>query len=212
MIDVTGSEIVISAILGAVGAVVALWWARQIAHRSDVVFRSSSVVSGVLTVIGGATGMVVARDIGLNSVVLAAVAALLVVQTPIDLATHRLLRLPTGVATVMVAMVYCISLLDRGLRIDVLVSWGSALAVVVLFGVLQRISPRSLGWGDVLLVVPLALAVAFVSVSQLPVWLMIAAGTAALHGVVLRWLRGEQMLPFGPHLLFAAWLVLLVSV
>jgi leader peptidase (prepilin peptidase)/N-methyltransferase len=212
MIDVTGSEIVISAILGAVGAVVALWWARQIAHRSEAVFRSSSVVSGVLIMIGGATGVFVARDIGLNSAVLATVAGLLVVQTPIDLATHRLLRLPTGIATLMVALVYCIFLLDRGLRLDVLVSWGSALAVVVLFGVLQRISPHSLGWGDVLLAAPLALAVAFVSVSQLPVWLMIAAGTAALHGVVLRWLRGEQMLPFGPHLLFAAWLVLLVSV
>jgi prepilin signal peptidase PulO-like enzyme (type II secretory pathway) len=112
----------------------------------------------------------------------------------------------------MVALVYCISAVDRGWWLEVLVSWGSALAVVALFGVLQRISPRSLGWGDVLLVAPLALAVAFVSVSQLPVWLMIAAGTAAIHGALLRWLRGKQMLPFGPHLLVAAWLVLLVSV
>jgi leader peptidase (prepilin peptidase)/N-methyltransferase len=198
--------------VGAISALIVMCLAWQTGHRSDVVSRTSRVVTSVLIIVGGVTGMFVARDIGLNSVALATVAALLVVQTPIDLATHRLLRLPTGVATGMVALIYCISFLDRGWRLDVLVSWGSALAVVMLFGVLQRISPRSLGWGDVLLAAPLALAVAFVNVSQLPIWLMIAAGTAAMHGVVLRWWHGEQMLPFGPHLLFAAWLVLLVSV
>jgi prepilin signal peptidase PulO-like enzyme (type II secretory pathway) len=205
-------KILIAVILGAVGAIAALRWAQSSARRSDVVFRSSSVVTGVLLMFGGATGVFAARDFGLPAVVLAIVAALLVVQTPIDLATHRLLRLPTSVATEMIALMYCISLLNRGWRLDVLVSLGSALAVVVLFGVLQRISPHSLGWGDVLLVAPLALAVAFVSVSQLPLWLMVAACTSAIHGVVLRWLRGEQMLPFGPHLLFAAWLVLVTSV
>jgi prepilin signal peptidase PulO-like enzyme (type II secretory pathway) len=203
---------VVGGVIGAAGAAVALWWARQIAHRSDVVFRSSRLVTGVLIMVGGMTGVFVAGDIGLHTVVLATVAGLLVMQTPIDLVTHRLLRLPTGVATLMVATVYCVSLLNRGWRLDVLVSWGSALAVVVLFGLLQRISPHSLGWGDVLLVAPLALALAFVSVSQLPVWLLVAAGTAALHGVSLRWLRGEQMLPFGPHLLVAAWLMLVFSV
>jgi prepilin signal peptidase PulO-like enzyme (type II secretory pathway) len=41
---------------------------------------------------------------------------------------------------------------------------------------------------------------------------LLASATGALHALVARRLRGTTSIPFGPHLLAAAWLVLLASV
>ena len=93
-----------------------------------------------------------------------------------------------------------------------LVALGAAVAVAAVYAVLHKVSPSSLGWGDVLLVVPLALAVGYVALDRVAVWQLLASVTGALHALVARRLRGTRSIPFGPHLLLAAWLVLLASV
>jgi len=87
-----------------------------------------------------------------------------------------------------------------------------ATVVVTMFAVLHRFSPQSLGWGDVLLVAPLALSVALVSANSVVVWQLLASGSGAVHAIAGRLSAGNRTIPFGPHLLFGAWLVLVVSV
>jgi prepilin signal peptidase PulO-like enzyme (type II secretory pathway) len=84
--------------------------------------------------------------------------------------------------------------------------------VMVAFGVLHRVSSKSLGFGDVLLVGPLSLAIGCVSPSNIPLWLLAASVFGALHGVMSRVIRKSTTIPFGPHLLGAAWLTLVLSV
>ena len=86
------------------------------------------------------------------------------------------------------------------------------LLLVSALTLIYWISPRSLGWGDVLLSAPLAVAVSSVNVPSLAIWLLIASCLASIHGVVLRVRCGKRYVPFGPHLLGAAWAVLMVSV
>jgi hypothetical protein len=86
----------------------------------------------------------------------------------------------------------------------------AALMAVVV--VLHWCSPAALGWGDVLLVAPLALAVVSVRSYSLFVWLLLASSSAAVHGLALWRRSGRSHVPFGPHLLGAAWLVLVYSV
>jgi leader peptidase (prepilin peptidase)/N-methyltransferase len=92
------------------------------------------------------------------------------------------------------------------------VAFGSAAVAVAVYALLHRLSPRSLGWGDVLLVAPLGIALGYVAADRVVVWQLLASTTGAIHALVLRRLRGASGIPFGPHLLVAAWLVLLVSV
>lgn len=85
------------------------------------------------------------------------------------------------------------------------------LFVAGMYGLLHRTSPKSLGWGDVLLVAPLTLAVAYVAIERVLWWQLLAAVTGALHAVAARVLGARNHVPFGPHLLFGAWLMLLLS-
>jgi leader peptidase (prepilin peptidase)/N-methyltransferase len=100
---------------------------------------------------------------------------------------------------------------DVGVR-SAVVAVGIAALVVAVYGLLHRLSPRSLGWGDVLLVAPLGLALGYVAADRVAAWQLLASTTGAIHALVLQRLRGVSTIPFGPHLLVAAWLVLLVSV
>jgi prepilin signal peptidase PulO-like enzyme (type II secretory pathway) len=91
----------------------------------------------------------------------------------------------------------------------------SVMVVLVMVGVYamtHRVSPHSLGWGDVLLVVPLTLAIAYVSVERVLWWQLVAASTGAVHAGWVRVRHGGRHIPFGPHLLFGAWMVLVTSV
>ena len=141
------------------------------------------------------------------------VAGLLIVQTPLDLRTRHLSRRATVIAAALVSVVIAIDVLgdDVGAR-----SAGSAVSVaavvVAAYALLHRLSPRSLGWGDVLLVAPLGLALGYVAADRVVVWQLLASTTGAIHALMLRRLRGVRTIPFGPHLLVAALLVLLASV
>lgn len=140
------------------------------------------------------------------------VAGLLIVQTPMDVRTRHLSRRATMVAVALVSLVIAVDVIGNGAVQSGGVAFGIAAVVVAAYALLHRLSPRSLGWGDVLLVAPLGIALGYVAADRVVVWQLLASTTGAIHALVLRRLRGASGIPFGPHLLFAAWLVLLVSV
>lgn len=132
-------------------------------------------------------------------------------QIPLDVRRRVLSRRATGSATfaVLVVMVVDLSVTRQIERARMAFIW--SLAVGGLYLSLNRVSPKSLGFGDVLLVVPLTLAVSYVAGEYVLMWQLLAAGSAATHGLVVRVTRGMSLIPFGPHLLGAAWLVLVFS-
>ena len=165
-------------------------------------------------VVGSLTALVGLRAETCAGAALAVVVAgLLIVQTPLDLRTRHLSRRATVIAAALVSVVIAIDVLgdDVGAR-SAVVAVGTAAVVVAVYALLHRLSPRSLGWGDVLLVAPLGLAIGYVAADRVAVWQLLASTTGAIHALMLRRLRGVRTIPFGPHLLVAAWLVLLASV
>lgn len=170
------------------------------------------------TVTGGITGWLIHQSsLAITSVLLVIVMLLFLVQAPIDLMTHRLIRPLTYLCIAMTMSAIVVDVLvaesPRGEALrDIASAVVVTLIVVGVYTVLHRLSPRSLGWGDVLLVVPLSLAVGYVHLASVAVWQLIASLTAAAYALTVRGRSGSAFIAFGPHLLFAAWLVLLVSV
>ena len=215
----------LGAVLGVVVSVFAARYSMQVVHdaASDDTKHSLSNPSSVLTsrtrrivwflaiTFGAVTGGLVSGRDWLVAAALVVTAILTIVQTPIDLALHRLTRPATLAAlVVMVAVI--------GARVAI-TNFSSVAPIVIVavgvtaaFAVLHLVSPRSLGWGDVLIVAPLSLAVAAVSTSRVIPWLLLACCTAGAHGLLVRVRRGEQFVPFGPHLLAVAWLAQAVAV
>jgi len=144
------------------------------------------------------------------------VTVLMMVQVPLDLRKHRLSRGATTWAAVAVAIVVAVDAWAgawaSGALAPAAVGVMSAVVVVGVYWLLHRVSPRSLGWGDVLLVAPLTLAVAYVAVERVLWWQLVAATTGAAHAVWVRVRSGSTHVPFGPHLLVASWLMLVASV
>jgi leader peptidase (prepilin peptidase) / N-methyltransferase len=141
------------------------------------------------------------------------VAGLLMVQAPMDVRTRHVSRRATVIAVALVSAVIAMDVVGDGVGVrSAVVAVGTAAVVVAAYALLHRLSPRSLGWGDVLLVAPLGLALGYVAADRVAVWQLLASTTGATHALVLGRLRGVRTIPFGPHLLVAAWLVLLVSV
>lgn len=148
-----------------------------------------------------------------DAVLAVVVSGLLMMQTPLDVRTRHLSRRATVVATALVGAVILVEVVggDVGVRSGGM-AVGTAAVVVAIYALLHRFSPRSLGWGDVLLVAPLGLALGYVAADRVAVWQLLASTTGAIHVLALRRLRGVRIIPFGPHLLVAAWLVLLASI
>ena len=142
----------------------------------------------------------------------AVVTVLMMVQVPLDLRTRRLSRRATTWAAVAVAIVVAVDAWASGAFAPAAIGAMMAVAVVGVYWLLHLVSPRSLGWGDVLLVAPLTLAVAYVAVECVLWWQLVAATTGAVHAVWVRVRSGSSHVPFGPHLLVAAWLTLVLSV
>jgi len=145
-------------------------------------------------------------------VLLAIVMALMMVQIPLDFRTHHLSRSATIGAALVISMSVAIDAWESRSLATAGVSVLATIAVMGVYGLLHRVSPRSLGWGDVLLVAPLTLAVAYVAVERVLWWQLVAATTGAVHAVWVRVRSDSTHVPFGPHLLVAAWLMLVTSV
>ena len=140
------------------------------------------------------------------------VTALMMVQVPLDVRTHRLSRRATTGAMIAVTLIVVIDAWIADAFSTAVLSIAVVLAMVGVYALTHRVSPRSLGWGDVLLVVPLTLALAYVSVERVLWWQFMAAFTGALHAGWARIRHRQSHVPFGPHLLVAAWLMLVFSV
>ena len=174
--------------------------------------RAGSIAWFGAGALGAATALVGSTASAAHAAVLASVAVFLIVQTPSDLVAHRLSRPVTLAATAAIAAIVAADAVTSGVPDSVLEAFGWASVVSAVYAMLHRVSPRSLGWGDVLLVVPLAVAVAFVDADRLVVWQLLAATSGAVHAVGRRARRGTTVIPFGPHLLGSAWVVLATSV
>lgn len=142
----------------------------------------------------------------------AVVTVLMMVQVPLDLRTHRLSRTATTFAGFAVGGIIAIDAVVTGAISSVGMALLVTIAVTGVYGTSHRMSPRSLGWGDVLLVAPLTLTLAYLEVEHVLWWQLMAATTGAVHAVWVRVRSGSTHVPFGPHLLIAAWLMLVASV
>ena len=163
--------------------------------------------------VGLMTGVAIDRAASLQAgAIVATVAVLALLQSPLDLMTRRLSRPVTLLALGVLVAVSLARVWSDGLDTQSLAAVLVASLVGGGYALVHLVSPRSLGWGDVLLVVPLALAVSGIELNQVFVWQLLASMTGVVHAVVLRVIRWVPTIPFGPHLLFAAWLVLVYSV
>jgi prepilin signal peptidase PulO-like enzyme (type II secretory pathway) len=209
----TESFAVVGAIVGVVALVASQRLVTLVARDIGVVPARFPWWSYVGAVVVGAVSL--ARnenELAASTVLVAIVTALMLVQAPLDLATRRLSRSVTLCAVAGTAVVLALTAVTDDDLAGAAVAAAVAIAVVAVYALLHRWSPSSLGWGDVLLVVPLALAVGYVALDRVAVWQLLASATGALHALVARRLRGTGSIPFGPHLLVAAWLVLFASV
>lgn len=163
--------------------------------------------------IAAATVLRVSSGVSLvNGTLIFMVAILTCIQSSMDVRDRQLHR-PTTVLTTLVVMATIVAAVGvRGTWRDLIVAVALTLIVTGSFALLNRLSPRSLGFGDVLLVIPLTLALGYVAPDRIAQWQFVASCSGAVHALVLRLRRGHGSIPFGPHLMGSAWLVLLVSV
>ena len=209
--------------LGVALGTTAVWYSLRMAadlrnsiypvEASHTVGLEMTLFLGGGVVVGGGTGWIVTnmRD-GSTASLLVVLTMLLLVQGPFDFLTMRLSRPVTAYAFVVVAAIVTIDARIANSWTNAATAWLVAIAVVALFGVLHWFTPKSLGFGDVLLVAPLALAVGYVFPQNIALWLLLASASAALHGGARRIRRSASMIPFGPHLLGAGWLTLVMNV
>lgn len=201
----------VGALAGAVALVASQQLVTRVARDIDVAPARFPWWAYVAAVVVGAVSLArTENETASSTALIAIVTALMLVQAPLDLVTRRLYRSVTLVASAATLLVVVVAARDDiSSALDAL---GAAVAVAAVYVALHKISPSSLGWGDVLLVMPLALAVGYVALDRVAVWQLLSSATGALHALVARRLRGTQTIPFGPHLLLAAWMVLLRSV
>ena len=205
------------AALGAVVGLAALMVSRYLMTRvADDLGRSPTnlpVWSYGLAVLVGAVSLARNESEPASSTLLVMLSAiLLLVQGPIDLVHHRLVRWMSVTALLTAVVVVVADAMLRNLQRSAMTAVLVALTVVVAYGFLHRLSPSSLGWGDVVLVAPLSISIAYVAVERVVAWQLAASVTGAIHAAVARLQRGERSIAFGPHLLVAAWLTMLISV
>ncbi|MGA1699154.1 MAG: prepilin peptidase, partial [Ilumatobacteraceae bacterium] len=209
--------------LGVALGTTAVWYSLRMAadlrnsiypvEESHTVGLAMTLFLGGGVVVGGGTGWIVTnmRD-GSTASLLVVLTMLLLVQGPFDFLTMRLSRPTTACAFMVVAAIVATDTYIANSWTNLAMAWLITAAVVAFFGVLHWYIPNSLGFGDVLLVAPLALAVGYVSPQNIALWLLLASASAALHGGARRMRRSTTMIPFGPHLLGAGWLILVMNV
>jgi len=210
MHELSNINLVIYLVAIPVFAVTCVQYSQRVISSID---RSQRIPCGVKLFVCtaiGVTAVVTAVHPDIDKAVLILVTLLLATQSPIDLMTRRLARLPTSLVTIGITV-----LQGNEAR---LTSWSTSfwqpllgtMAAVIPALILRNLGRAWLGWGDVLLMVPLSFAISTVSIGHLPWWLLIASVSGAVHGALVR-VHGQTSIPFGPHLLFAAWFVFLLS-
>lgn len=176
---------------------------RGVVLRPGVAETSAALVSGL--------GVAVAHDTATLALTLFA-GLLMVALGAVDIVHHRLpdaITLPAApVAAVALGLT---ELLAPGSG-SLLAAAGAAVVLWAVFAGIARVSPRSMGRGDVKLMPTLGLLMGYLSPFAVLIGLLVAFGAGsvvALAGVVARRLRLGSAIPLGPYLLFGCWLVLL---
>ena len=195
---------------GALVSLLCLSLSRRIGERIRIGWKVSRPIYIVLVIVGVVTGLLIGEG-GLHCVLsLVGVTVLLVIQTPIDLAFRRLAREPTLIVSVSFVILQVTKAVAEKSWGELLVPLSVAFCTTGIVATLHRLAKASVGFGDVLLTFPLALSLASVSFQVMPWWMLIASLTGSIHALLVR--RRSKLIPFGPHLLFGAWLMLLISV
>lgn len=180
---------------------------------SESVPRYPTWMLYVAAALGAATAVVVAdASSSATSAHLIVVSSLLLVQAPLDMCSRRLSRPVSLLALVAVVAIVMTTATQRGEATPLLQPVAITILVVFAYAVVHRVSPTSLGWGDVVLVAPLACALAAASPDRVIIWQLVSSLSGAVHGVLGRLAGRGSNIAFGPHLLLAAWLVLVASV
>jgi len=136
------------------------------------------------------------------------IAILAAVQIPLDVRTYHLSRRATLVTTVCVFMIALADSLITRSSGQLLIALVSCSVVLVMYWLSHRLSPNSLGLGDVLLVVPLAFATAYQSWVSVLQWQLLATLGGVVHAGIVRAKSRQRTIPLGPHLLVSALVVL----
>lgn len=139
---------------------------------------------------------------------LSVVACLSVIQIPLDLRRHLLSRRSSQVATIAVSVIIASDSIVRRSVTALILSLILTTAVTALYALVHRRFPKSLGFGDVLLVIPLSLSLSYVAPNLNPIWQLASAISGAIHAFVHLKFTSRRHIPFGPHLLFWAVVIL----
>lgn len=204
-------RLIIGLLLGLAGVILCIEWAKKVISQIDSGRSVPRTATAFVIVVGSLSGLVISNSPGVESWNLLVTSLLLAVQTPIDLATHRLARWPTLVSYLCLVLIQVVMHSDHDwwsrFWLPVCIAGATTFALATL-----HVTARSqLGFGDVLLSLPLGLAVALADLRHLLWWLLLSTATGAAHGLISH-KNGAHSLPFGPHLLFSAWLVLFINV
>jgi len=146
-----------------------------------------------------------------EALVIGIVIILSLVQIPLDVRTRELSRKATLIATIAVLSALGVETVSSGSARWLIRAVVIAALVGVSYLVLHLLSPHAMGFGDVLLVIPLTLAVAYRGVEPVLYWQLVAACTGTLHALALQVRRQQSSIPFGPHLILSALVVLIAS-
>ena len=167
----------------------------------------------VAAALGAVTAVVVADSSSpATSAHLIVVSSLLLVQAPLDMCSRQLSRPVSSMALVAVVAIVMTTAIQRGEATLLLQPAAITILVVFAYAVVHRVSPASLGRGDVVPVAPLACALAVASPDRVIIWQLVSSLSGAVHCVLGRLADRGSNIAFGPHLLLTAWLVLVASV
>ena len=205
-------DTVLAATLGLVISLVLSRWSQALLAIIHETARITRLLVLIQLFCGATSGTIAIGRSPDEAAIICVVAVLLVIQFPLDVLTRRLSRTLTVGAFVGILVTVSFKTLFREAGEETLTSLVFSAAIIGISAVVHVASPNSLGFGDVLLMAPLALAVASSSMFTGILWLAVSSCSAAAHGVLNLIRRGERYLPFGPHLLGAAWVLLVVGV
>jgi len=193
-----------------VASTISRWVTAQINQMQSGVSLSTKLRILIL-IIGTTTGYEAVRMAIDDALVFVLISILFCIQFPIDLLTHQLLRIPTVLILIGIVMTHSLEMFFADRLMEHLSTIVLAALLSLGFLSVHLVSRSSLGRGDVLLSAPIAIALSPFGPTHLAWWILIAAATCCIHALML--VRSKpRHLPFGPHLLFGAWLMLLISV
>lgn len=205
------------AVVGASAALVLLMYllslgSTRIVRETKQNLSGLSWITLISCIIGLVSGLALTNATPEQTILTLTVLGLIGIQVPVDVYLRLLWRPATIAAAIVVLGVYVFRSILHGSIMKSAGDFVVATIVVLLFSFTHLIFPNSLGRGDALLVIPLSYAVAYGDSSKVVVWVFLACATGALNGMFITQRYKESVLPFGPHLLYSAWILQISSI